>query len=96
MGYGIAEWMDGHLEELIQIENLIMSAQRAEIMALTEACRILEVRKEPYLQIQLMGLECVTIMEKYGLEIILGRLMGNQLSMKKRSICYNHAWGPRN
>ncbi len=35
--YGIAEWMDGQLEELrgIQIENGIMSAQRAEIMALT-------------------------------------------------------------
>ncbi len=39
--------MDGHLEELkgIQIENGIMSAQRAEIMALTEACRILKGEK---------------------------------------------------
>ncbi len=39
MGYGIAEWMDGQLEELrgIKIENGIMSAQRAEIIALTEA-----------------------------------------------------------
>ncbi len=47
--------------------------------------------------VEAMGLECVTIMEKYGLEIILGRLMGNQSSMKKRSgTCYNHAWGPRN
>ncbi len=45
--YGIAEWMDGQLEELrgIQIENVIMSAQRAEIMAQTEACRILEGEK---------------------------------------------------
>ncbi len=45
--YGIAEWMDGQLEELrgIKIENGIMSAQRAEIMALTEACRILEGEK---------------------------------------------------
>ncbi len=33
--------MDGQLEELrgIKIEHGIMSAQRAEIMALTEACR---------------------------------------------------------
>ncbi len=47
MGYGIAEWMDGQLEELrgIKIENGIMSAQRAETMALTEACRILEGEK---------------------------------------------------
>ncbi len=53
------------------------------------------MRREPYLQIQLMGLECVTIMEKYGLEITLGRPTENQSSMKKRSgICYNHAWGP--
>ncbi len=45
--YGIAEWIDGQLEELraIKIENGIMSAQRAEIIALTEACRILEVEK---------------------------------------------------
>ncbi len=45
--YGIAEWMDEQLEELrgIQIENGIMSAQRAEIMALTKACRILEGEK---------------------------------------------------
>ncbi len=47
MGYGITEWMDGQLEELrgIQIENGIMSAHRAEIMALTEACRILQGEK---------------------------------------------------
>ncbi len=39
--YGIAEWMDGQLEGLrgIKIENGIMSAQRAEIMALTEDTR---------------------------------------------------------
>ncbi len=39
--------MDGQLEELraIQIEHGIMSAQRAEIMALTEVCRILESEK---------------------------------------------------
>ncbi len=45
--YGIAEWIDGQLEELrgIKIENGIMSAQRAEIIALTEACRILEGEK---------------------------------------------------
>ncbi len=45
--YGIAEWMDGHLEELrgIKIENGIISGQRAEIMGLTEACRILEGEK---------------------------------------------------
>ncbi len=37
MAYGIAEWTDGQLEELrgIKIENGIMSAQRAEIIALS-------------------------------------------------------------
>ncbi len=44
--YGIAEWMDGQLEEMRKkIESGIISAQRAEIMALTEAFRILEGEK---------------------------------------------------
>ncbi len=97
-GYGIAEWIDGQLEELrgIKIENGIMSAQRAEIMALTEACRILEGEKGTIFTDSAYGFGVCHYYGKNGLEIILGRPMGKQSSMKKRSgTCYNHAWGPQ-
>ncbi len=99
MGYGIAEWMDGQLEELrgIKIENGIMSAQRAEIMTPTEACRILEGEKGTIFTDSAYGFGVCHYYGKIWARIILGRLMGNQSSMKKKSgTCYNYAWGPRN
>ncbi len=87
---------NGQLEELrgIQIENGIMSAQRAEIMALTEECRILEGEKGTIFTNSAYGFG---VCHYYGKIWARGRPMGNQSSMKKRSgTCYNHAWGPRN